>query len=287
MWKYYAFKIAGFILPYLPMKVNYFLARLIADTVYILSPALRAIIADNMRHVLGSETDDATLKQHVRGVLRNVAKNYFDLFKIPHMKLSEIESCLTAHGWHNFEDSLNKGKGVILITAHMGSFDIAAQIFAVRSIKTTILVEPLEPPPLLHYITTLRETNGVAFVPAQSGALGMLMQTLRRGEAVLLACDRDIAGNGLESNFFCQETPMPAVAVRIAMRTGSAVVPVFNVRRGDGRYDIYFEPAINVIRTGNGAVAKNMEQVAHAMEKYIKSCPEQWVVLSRIWESDQ
>jgi KDO2-lipid IV(A) lauroyltransferase len=75
--------------------------------------------------------------------------------------------------------------------------------------------------------------------------------------------------------------------VRIAMRTGAAVVPAFNLRREDGRYDVYFESAIGMIPAGNGAVAKNMEQVARVMEKYIRSCPEQWVVLSPIWASKQ
>ncbi len=283
MWKYYAFRIAGFTLCYLPRKVGYLIARLIADTVYMLSPALRAAITDNMRHVLGAEADDATLKQAVQGVLRNTTKNYFDLIKIPHMKLNDIESCIRVHGWHNLKDALKKGKGVILVTAHLGSFDIAVQIFAVRSIKTTVLVEPLEPPSLLKFITALRESNGVAFVPAQSGVVKVLIQSLRRGEAVLLACDRDIANNGLKSDFFGEETAMPGDAVHLAMRTGAAVVPVFNLRRGDGRYDVYFEPALNIIPAGNGAVAKNMEQIAHVMERYIMRCPEQWVVLKRVW----
>lgn len=287
MWKYYAFKIAGSTLSYLPKKAGYLIACFIADTVYMLSSTLRAAIADNMRHVLGSKADDATLRQHVRAVLRNAAKNYFDLIKIPHMKLNDIESCITVRGWHNLEGALKKGRGVILVTAHLGSFDIAAQIFAVRLIKTTVLVESLEPPSLLSYITALRESHGVAFVPAQAGVLEVLIQSLRRGEVVLLACDRDIAKNGLESNFFGEETLLPSVAVRIAMRTGAAVVPVFNLRRGDGRYDVYFEPAINVISAGDGAVAKNMEQIVHVMEKYIKSCPDQWVVLSPIWASEQ
>jgi lauroyl/myristoyl acyltransferase len=287
MWKYYVFKIAGLTLAYLPRKVGYFIARIVADTVYMLSPALRAAIADNMRHVLGSEADNATLKRAVRAVLRNAAKNYFDLIKIPHMKLNDIESCTTVHGWHNLEDALRKGKGVILATAHLGSFDMAAQISAVRSIRTTVLVESLEPLSLLSHVTALRKSNGVAFVPAQPGVLEVLIQSLRRGEAVLLACDRDIAKGGLKLNFFGEETTLPAAAVRIAMRTGAAVVPVFNLRRRDGRYDVYCEPAIDIIPAANGAVARNMERITSVMEKYIKACPEQWVVLSPIWASEQ
>lgn len=286
MWRYYAFRIAGFTLAYLPKKIGYLIASLVADIVYILSPGLSAAIADNMRHVLGLEADNAVLKQAVRGVLRNTARNYFDLIKIPHMKLNDIERCMIVHGWHNLEDALKKRKGVILVTAHLGSFDIAAQIFAVHSIKTTVLVESLEPPSLLSHVTALRESNGVAFVPARLGVLEEVIQTLRRGETVLFACDRDIAKNGLKSKFFGEETTLPTVAVQVAMRTGAAVVPIFNLRRDDGHYDIYLEPAIDIIPAGNGAVARNIQQITSVMEEYIRSCPEQWVVLSPIWATE-
>jgi len=287
MWEYYAFKIAGFTLAYFHKKIGYLIARLVADTVYVLSPVLRAAIVDNIRHVLGSEADDATVEQVARDVLRNTAKNYFDLIKVPHIKLNEIESCIKVCGWHNLEGALKKGKGVIVITAHLGSFDIHMQIFAVRSIKTIVLVESLEPPALLRHIIALREINGVACLPAQSGVVQALMQSLRRGEVVVVACDRDTAKNGLKSSFFGEEVTLPTTAVRLAMRTGAAVVPVLNLRQGAERYDTSFEPAINVIPAGNGAVAENIEQVARVMEKHIRSCPEQWVVLNRIWASAQ
>ncbi|MFC1924685.1 lysophospholipid acyltransferase family protein [Chloroflexota bacterium] len=286
MWKYYAFKIAGFTIAHFPRKIGYLIARLVADIVYILSPSLRATIADNMRHVLGLEADDAILKQAVRYVLRNAARNYLDLIRLPHIQLDDIERSISVHSWYNLEDALNKRNGVILVTAHLGSFDMAAQIFAVRSIKTTIVVESLEPPSLLRHVVALRESNGLHFVPAQSGALQIMIQALRRGETVLIVSDRDIAKNGRKSIFFGEETTLPDLAVRLAMRTGAAVVPVFNLRRDAGQYDVYFEPAINVIPGGNGAIIKNMEQITIVMEKYIKSCPEQWTVLSPIWAKE-
>ena len=175
MWRYLAFKIAGVTLAYLPQRVGYLFTRVVADVVYMLSPALRAAITDNIRHVLGPEADDATLKQAVRGVLRNVARNYFDLIKIPHMRLSDIETCITPNGWSNLEEALKKGKGVILVTAHLGSFDMAAQILAVGSIKATFLVESLEPPRLLRHVTALRESKGLTFMPAQSGVLEVVI----------------------------------------------------------------------------------------------------------------
>jgi KDO2-lipid IV(A) lauroyltransferase len=93
------------------------------------------------------------------------------------------------------------------------------------------------------------------------------MRSLHRGEAILMACDRDIKGNGITSIFFGKETTLPTVAVRIAMRTGAAIVPIFCRRDGDNGYVIHVEPAINVITGGNSAVAKNVEKVAQVMER--------------------
>jgi len=287
MWTYLAFKIAGFTIAYLPTKVGYLIARLTADTVYIFWPSLRAAVAANIRPVLGPQVDNATLKRTVRGVLRNAAKNYFDLIHLPHMKLDDMDSRITAHGWHNFEDALNRGKGVIVVTAHLGSFDMAGQILAARSAKVAVLVEPLEPPALLNHVIALRRSKGLTCIPAQLGVLGVVTEALRRGETVGLVCDRDIGKDSFKSKFFGKETTFPTGAVRIAMRTGAAVVPAFNLRRGDGRYDAYFEPALDIIPSGDDAVARNMEQVIAVMEKYIRISPEQWVVLSPIWQSEQ
>jgi len=287
MWTYLAFKIAGFTIAYLPTKVGYLIARLTADTVYIFWPSLRASVVANMRAVLGSEVDNATLKRAVRGILRNAAKNYFDLIHLPHMKLDDIDSSITVHGWHNFEDALRRGKGVILVTAHLGSFDMAGQILAARSAKVTALVEELKPAVLLSHVIALRRSKGLTCIPAQLGVLGVVTEALRRGEAVGLVCDRDIGKDGFKSKFFGKETTLPVGAVRVAMRTGAAVVPAFNLRRGDSRYDAYFEPALDIIPSGNDAVARNMEQLIAVMEKYIRTSPEQWVILSPVWPSEQ
>ena len=279
------FKIMGVPLSYLPIAAGYLIARVVADTVHLLSPTLRSAITSNMRHVLGSEAEDATIRQATKNVLRNAARNYFDLIKLPRIKLSDIEKCITVHDWHNFEDALKRGKGVILVSAHLGSYDMTAQIMAARSAKLTVLVEPLEPEALLNHIIGLRKSKGLSYLPVQLGVLKVVMRSLRSGETIGIICDRDFGRDGYRSTFFGEETALPAGAVRIAMRTGAAVVPAFNLRRGDNRYDAYFEPALDIANGGDEALDRNMEQLIRVMEKYIELCPDQWVVLSPIWDN--
>ena len=283
MAKYCAFVLAELTLSRLPRKVGYLIAMVFADITCVLSPRLRDSIAQNMRHVLGSESDDAAMRKVVRGVVRNTAKNYFDLIRIPRMKPEEIKRQVIPHGVHHLADALASGKGVMLVTAHFGSFDMAAQLLAVHSVRTTILVEALEPERLLDHVVSLRRNKGLNVIPAKSGALQAMLQSLRNGEIVLIACDRDVTGEAPKALFFGEETRLPDIAVRIALRTGAAIIPVFNLRRDDGRYDVYVEPPIEIASNGNGTVAEHMNQVIHVMEKYIKSCPEQWAVLEPVW----
>ena len=285
MWQYYAFKIAGYSLSFLPKRIGYLLARLMADAAYFLAPGIRAGIIVNQRHVLGSEVNDHTLRRVARSVLRNTACNYFDLIKLPRLKRRDLERLLRVKGWEHLETALGKGKGIVFVTAHLGSYDTAAQILALRSVKATVLVEPIKPPALLAHITRLRQSHGVSFLPSQPGTIGTLLKCLRRGEAVLLACDRDIDKNGISVNFFGEETTLPTVAVRIAMKTGAALVPIFS-RRVNGKYEVTLEAAIEMVGKRNDAsVADNVKKVVRVMENYIRRSPEQWVVLSPIWSN--
>lgn len=287
MWQYYAFKIIGYALSFLPWTLGYLTAYITAEAIFILSPSLRSTIARNIYHVLGPQVDNKILKRTVHGVLRNASRNYFDFIKLPRLTLSEILSSITVNGRHYLDNAVKKGKGAILFTAHLGSFDIAAQIFATYHTKVTIVVEPVNPPILRDYTTSIRKTHGLGILTAQSGALRQMLKILRRGEILLFALDRDTTGGGIKASFFSKNTNMPAEAIKIAMRTGAAIVPVFNRRRDDTRcYDICVETPINVIRSGSDALTKNMKQIIAVMERYIRKDPDQWVVLSPVWEND-
>jgi lauroyl/myristoyl acyltransferase len=283
MARYYAFILAEHTLSRLPRRVSYLIAALVGDIIYLVSPRIRGSIAGNVRHVLGADSDDAAIRRVVRGVLRNASRNYLDLIRIPRMNPGEIKRQVTPHGVHHVVNALASGKGVMLVTAHFGSFDMAVQLLAVHSVRTTIPVEALEPERLLDHVVSLRRNKGLNIIPAKSGALQAMIEALRKGEIVLIACDRDVTGEAPKALFFGEETRLPDMAVRIALRTGAAIIPVFNIRRDDGRYDVYVEPPIEVSSNGTANVTGHMNEVIRVMEQYIRSCPEQWAVLEPVW----
>jgi KDO2-lipid IV(A) lauroyltransferase len=283
--QYYTFKILELMLGYLPKRLTYLFASILGAVAFRALPSLRRTVTGNISRVLRPADYNGKLDKTVRGVLTCTFRNYIDLLTLPHQSRDQIISSINVTGLHYLDAAMNKGKGAILYTAHLGCFDAALQALTAYPTQITVVVEPINPPLLLDYVTRIRENFGLNMLPAVRGALRKIIKLLRNGEVLLFALDKDTAGARVQSHFFGQETSMPAEAVKIAIRTGAAIVPVFNNRRADGKYNLYIEPELEIIRNGNDSLAQNMERIARVMEKYISRFPEQWAVLEPIWDN--
>jgi len=270
----------------LPMRLGYLLADCGGYVIFLFSARRRCIIGNNIRRM---EADERRVQQKVCCVFRNSLKNYFDLTKLSQFRFQNLEGTVTIEGWHHLEKAMTEARGTIIASAHLGNFEVAAQVLATRGIKMAIIVEPYDSTSFLRNIAKLRQRNGCRILPVGMGAMKDGLQILRHGGAVVVVCDRDVQGNGVNIKFFGEETSLPSGAVSLALRTGASIVPVFSVRKPDNRFTIYIEPPLRLVDTGNrnDIVKTNMERLAAIMERYIRQYPEQWVVLEPIWRNQE
>lgn len=271
----------------LPMRLGYFLADCGGYAIFLFSTRRRCIISDNIRRIPKVRTDESRVQRKVSCVFRNSLKNYFDLTKLSQFRFQNLEGTVTIEGWHHLEKAMTEARGTIIASAHLGNFEVAAQVLATRGIKMAIIVEPFNSKAFLRNIAKLRQRNGCRILPVGMGAMKDGLQILRQGGAVVVVCDRDVQGNGVNIKFFGEETSLPSGAVSLALRTGASIVPVFSVRKPNNRFTIYIEPPLRLVDTGNrnDNVKANMERLAAIMERYIRQYPEQWVVLEPIWRN--
>jgi KDO2-lipid IV(A) lauroyltransferase len=286
MWKYYAFKTIGPVVARMPLKVSYFIAHIVGYIIYLVSHSQRRCVKNNIEHVLGKEADKKLVNKTVYAVFRNLAKNYVDLVRLPRIKVKDLEKNGTIHGLNYFEDALNSGKGVILATGHLGNFELVAQMMVARSVKARILVEPLQPAAVFRHVTRLRESQGLKLVPADMGGLKESVQSLRRGEVVVVVCDRDIQGNGMKMKFFGDETTLPSGAVALSLRTNAPIVPVFTTRGNNGLFNVHIEQPLTPLsaETRQTSLETNLERLVAVIEDYIRQYPDQWAVLQPVWQ---
>lgn len=288
MLTYYALRWASCVLPLVPLRLGYFLARLGGDIAYLFNTRGRGAVRSNLVRVLGSNISERRLGSVTRQVFRNAAKNYFDLLRVPRSDLRQVENRLIIHNGHYLEEAIGKGRGVILATAHFGNFDFVGQVLAERNLRVTAIAEPLHPPRLFDFITGLRSSRGISFIPTGTANLRKVVRALHRGEIVGIAYDRDLQGKGLEMRFFGQDTTIPLGVVSLGLRTGAVIVPAFVVRQPDDSFVAYVEPPLGI----NGQAdmdredreQSGLEKLVRILECYIGRYPEQWIVFQPIWD---
>jgi KDO2-lipid IV(A) lauroyltransferase len=284
---YCAFRIAGGVLPRVPETVAYSLAPMLGTVYRWFLPHRWDGVASNISHVLGKRAESPEVCQVVGRVCQNLACNFYDLFRVPYLSTRQLGELMEVQGWEHVEAARERRRGVVMAAAHFGSLEIGLQIGPVRELPMTIPAEHLRPERLYRYVCSLRTGHGrLRLVPAD-GSLLPLYRALRRNEAVALAADRNSNEySGREVEFFGSPTRLPDGHVRLALRTGAALIAAFMYRRPGGRLLICFEPVpLESQGDAETRVARGMQALITLLEDRIRSSPEQWVITVPVWDS--
>lgn len=286
MWKYYALLLAYWFLGRLPRRIVYGVARLAAEAVYMLRASIRRHVQANMRQVLGPDASQHLVRRAAREAVRNAARYYADLIRMPHMNVHRFyEQEFTLEGLSYLENTLAAGRGAVMASAHFGNPEIGVQVLAAVGIQVLALIEPLEPPQLLRLTQRLRSAHGHTYLPATFSGVKEMLRHLRSGGVVAILIDRDIQGRGVPLPFCGRPAPMPTGAVDLALRSGAELIPAFVRRERGFRYHGYIGPPLSLERTGDEQqdLRVNSLNLLARFEEHLRSDPGQWAVLEPVW----
>lgn len=288
MWKYILFLIAIHTIGRLPLRAGYGVTEMVGRLVYWLFPRHRRNVISNLRHVMGRNAPDRDVRAAARRVFVNIAKYYVDLVRMPRMDLDDFfRRRLRYHGFDEYVlPAVAAGKGVIVLSGHLGNPELAVQGMLPRGVKVFALTEPLEPPRLSRLVDSLRACKGHSVAPVGFAGVKRAIQTLRRGGVVALMGDRDIEGPKASLPFFGEEAMMPTGPIAVALRTGATVIPSFCIRGEQGRIDAYLEQPLELERTGDmeSDIRTSTLRFLALLERRLREHPDQWVVLESIWD---
>jgi phosphatidylinositol dimannoside acyltransferase len=288
MGAYILFRLAGIIVPLVPRRLGYAVAGLLASLMYRFGAGKREMIKRNVRHALGQGADEAQVDRVARRIFRNLLKNYFDLFWLPAQPTEKITKMMNMQGLDNLEEAFARGKGVVVVSVHVGNQEVMTQLRALTDKHVTVVAEHVKNERVFRYLTSLRQNSGVRLVPTD-GALMELFRALRRNEAIGLVFDRDVTGSGRSVPFFGSPAKLPDGYALIALRHGATIMPGVLVRQADDTYCAHL--AKPMVFEGD---AKNDEDVRRVMasvgvviESYIAQFIDQWVYFHDVWGNDK
>ncbi len=281
---YASYRFLGALAGPMPPWLGYWLARPIGWLLYFLHCRLRKVLRHNIRHVLGPGADRSQVEAVVRRTCVNIIKGHYDLFRLSRLNHDQIKALTRIEGFEHIQQALAQGRGVVVVSAHVGNVDLVGQIPMAYGVPMTAAALHTRPERLFRYVLGLRQSGGLRLIPSDAPMIG-LFRALKRGEIVALPCDLNVADSSRKVNFFDEPTELPDGPVRVALRTGAALIPAFVSRLPDDTFLVRVEPPLSLPVTDDEemAVAAGMEKVVAAMERHIAQHPDQWLVARPIW----
>jgi KDO2-lipid IV(A) lauroyltransferase len=286
IWKYWVLKAAYIVLGRLPLRVLYGIAHAFGDGAYLFRHDARKAVIANMRQVMGPEASNREVRAMAREVFRNASRYYADMLYLPRLDVDTfLREQLDLSGLEHLAAAREAGRGVVMVSAHYGNPEMAAQGLAAAGFPIFSITEPLVPKQLSDFTHWLRSQHGHDFQTLGFGAIKEAIKRLRSGGIVAILLDRDVTGTGEPMQFFGAETRIPLGAVELAMRTGADLMPSWASRIDGFRFHATIGPPMELVQTGDfeADLRTNAQRLLTLFEVQLRADPTQWAVLESIW----
>jgi lauroyl/myristoyl acyltransferase len=243
----------------------------------------------NARRIFGPDVTMAQIHRYTGGLLSTFYDFVNDVGRCVDMSDDELRGQIESiEGTEHYDEARAAGKGAIIATAHMGSFEVAAAALLEREKKLHVVFKR-DTNRFEQLRSSLRQRMGIAESPVDDG-WGMwlrLRDALQRNEIVMLQSDRCMPGQkGQSVPFLHGHLEVPTGPIKLALASGAPIIPTVALRMPGNKVRIHTEPAIWV-RDSDESPHPALLKLTSILEKYVSAHPQQWLVLHRAFVEDQ
>lgn len=270
----------------LPLKITYRIAVFLADTHYFLYAKERRAVIENLKIILDSSAshESKELKIMARDVFRNFAKYLVDFFRFSKIDSEYIKKFVKLEGLSNIDEALKRGKGVIILSAHMGNWELGGHVFGKLGYPISAVVLTHQNEKINEFFINQRALGNFRSIEI-GPSLRSCYNVLKNNELLALLGDRNFASKGVSMDFFGRQAMMPKGPAVLCVRTGAAIVCGFMIRQKDDTFKIVFERPIypEAAVSEEESVGKIMRQYLSSIERSVGEHPDQWYVFKYFW----
>jgi KDO2-lipid IV(A) lauroyltransferase len=271
----------------LPRSIARSLAAAAARILLMLLPKLRRIAVFNLRLAFPGWT-----AAQCRATLRNMAHclgwQAVEFARFPRYSRGNIEEVIEIEGHENFLEAQRRGRGVLVLTGHIGAWEVSSFAHAVYGFPMHYLARPLDNARLDAFVNRYRGLVGNEPISKNESARTVLKVLNSGGIVGILADQNTLPEEGVFVDFFGRTACTTTGIARLALHTGSPVVPGYAYWDDALRkYKLRFDPAVELVETGNQEhnVFENTQRFAKIIEAIIRKYPDQWVWVHARWKT--
>jgi KDO2-lipid IV(A) lauroyltransferase len=274
-------------LEYLPLPLARLESRFLARALRRSAPRLVQVARRNLAFAF-PDLAEGRREAILRGVFQTLGRLVLSFARFPHLSRENIQDWIRYDGLEHFERAQRCGRGVLVLTAHLGNWELSALAHGLYGRPMHILVRPLDNPYLDRLVRRYRTLSGNRVIEKTDSAR-RIFEALQANHAVGMLVDQNAAPDaGVFVDFFGRKACASTGLVKIALRTGAPVVPGFALwDENQGRYVLRFWPPVEMVLTGDADrdVQVNTQRTHTVLEQIIRQYPDQWLWIHRRWKT--
>ena len=285
---YYLARCLAFLVYIIPLSIALALADIIGLLAFWIARKYAKITLENLKSVFGDKKTDKEIRQIALGVFKNIARNAVELVRFPKISKANIDDIIRIEGSRILEAEFSKGKGIIVVTGHIGNWEMMAITLRIKDYPGVAVGKRIYFHKYDEYLNSLRRYHDVNIV-YRDDSPRKILKVLKSNGIVGIVADQDVDSvEGVFVDFLGKKAFTPAGPAVLAKATGASLVPVVMIRDGRRHRLIVCDP-IELADTGNkeADIAANTQRWSNVLESYIRKYPDQWVWMHRRWKTKE
>ena len=274
----------------LPARVSYGIGHVGTWIAHRLMSQTTSALVENLR-VVRPEVDDAELRRLALSTYRHYARDVIDFIRSLSMPEDQVERLFTWNGRAVYEAVRAGGRGMLLVTAHFGNWEIGAVLLRHIACPLDVVVMPEADETVNELRRRFRESLGAGTIEIRQSMSTPLQirDRLAANRAVAMLMDRHVERDRVRVRFFGRDVYFLRAPALLAYLTGAPLVPCFLVRQADGRYRTTVEEPIEIDRSvdRDTGVQRAAQAFAAILERHIRERPECWYQFYRYWADQE
>lgn len=282
----FVLKAVSFILGHIPRPVAYGLGSQLGLLASHILKRHRKTALENLERALGESLTRAERERLVKRLFKNLGVMFFEFNRMAWLKRAEVDKFIEFKGLDRIEKALQKGKGVILLTAHYGNWELLHAALGHKGYSLELVVRKLDSPFFEKFVRWVRTRSGINIVYKVKAMLPLVRRLNSNAVAMILADQNTVKQEGFFVDFFGVPASTNKGPALLAQKTGAPVLPVFIVRDGM-RHTVEVWEELELANTGDKErdAQENTATFTKAIEKAIRLHPDQWFWVHRRWKT--
>lgn len=264
----------------LPARLAYAFASLLGDSMFIFSKRNRRIIEHNLRAALSLK--ESLVRKYTRRICRDFYRNLVDFLRFSKFDKKWLRERSEIIGIENVKEAFSRGKGVIAISLHMGSWEIGALMIAMAGFPTNGIWASHINPKVDEFFIRPRVKKGIKVITT-GGAIKEALKALEANELVFFVMDHSYNKKGVEVDFFNQKTIIPKGPALAALKSKAAILPIVAIRGEHSEHKLVCGEIVEYALSGDEKrdIYEITQKCIKVVEGFIRKYPDQWVLFRK------